>query len=179
MRLLSNVDDSLLWLYEGHPAAVKNLRIEAEKRGVSPERLVFAERMPLPEHLARYRFADLFLDTFYYNAGATAADALRVGVPVVTCLGETFAARMAASLLNAVGLSELVTSDRREYEAVATRLATDGQRLASLRQRLAADVATQPLFDTRLFAGHLEQAYGRMYGRLRAGLAPDHIVVDS
>lgn len=179
MRLLRNVEGSQLWLYEGHPAAVRNLRNEVEKRGVSAERLVFAKRLPLDEHLARYRAADLFLDTFYYNAGATAGDALRAGVPVVTLLGEKFAARMAASLLYAVGLPELVASDRLEYEALAMKLATDRGLLASLRRQLIQDAAKQSLFDTRRFTGHLEQAYRIMHERLHTGLAPDHIVVDS
>jgi predicted O-linked N-acetylglucosamine transferase (SPINDLY family) len=177
MRLLVRVEGSVLWLIEGNPAAVRNLRAEAEKRGIAGSRLVFAPHMNLPEHLARHRVADLFLDTLPCNAHTTASDALWAGLPVLTCLGETFAGRVAASLLGAVGLPELVTESPGAYEARALQLATDSGTLAALRQRLAASRLTAPLFDTGLFTRHIEAAYAAMWARHQAGLPPDHLVI--
>jgi predicted O-linked N-acetylglucosamine transferase (SPINDLY family) len=177
MRLLSRVEGSVLWLFEGNAAAAKNLRAEAQARGVTPERLVFAKRADLSEHLARHRLADLFLDTLPCNAHTTASDALWAGLPVLTCLGQTFAGRVAASLLNGVGLPELITRSLDEYEALALELATNPQKLLSLKQTLAANRSTRPLFDTALFTKHIESAYVSMWKRHRAGLAPEHIYV--
>ena len=133
--------------------------------------------MPLAEHLARHRFADLFLDTLPYNAHTTASDALWAGLPVVTCLGTTFAGRVAASLLDAVGLPELATTTLEAYEALAIELATQPEKLALIRQMLAANRLTTPLFDTSLSTRHLEAAFTAMVQRHQAGLPPDHIVV--
>jgi predicted O-linked N-acetylglucosamine transferase (SPINDLY family) len=179
MRLLRAVPGSVLWLLEGNPGAPGNLRREAEKRGVSPERLVFAPSMELADHLARHRQADLFLDTFYYNAHTTASDALWAGLPVVTCLGEFFAGRVAASLLKAIGLPDLIAHDHATYETLALELATHPGKLAALREKLAVNRTTYPLFDTARFTRHLEEAYKRMYERYQAGLVPDHVVVDT
>jgi predicted O-linked N-acetylglucosamine transferase (SPINDLY family) len=179
MRLLRNVEGSVLWLLEDNPSAARNLRREAVERGVPADRLVFARRMDLPDHLARHRLADLFLDTLYYNAHTTTSDALWAGLPVVTCLGATFAGRVAASLLNAIGLPELVAQSRDEYAALALRLAVDPQRLSAIRQKMARNRNTHPLFNTRLFAGHIESAYAAMWERHQAGLPPDHIHVSS
>jgi len=179
-RLLRVVDGSVLWLSAGNAAAVRNLRLEAEKHAITPERLVFAPRMAsLADHLARHRQADLFLDTFYYNAHTTASDALWAGLPVLTCLGETFAGRVAGSLLRAVGLPELVTHSHADYEARARELATQPERLAALRRKLAANRSTYPLFDTVRFTRHIEQAYAMMHERSQAGLAPEHMMVES
>jgi len=179
MRLLRGVGNSVLWLLEANATASGNLRREAERRGVSPQRLVFAQSTGLPDHLARHRYADLFLDTFYYNAHATASDALWAGLPVLTCPGEAFAARVAASLLTAIGLPELIARTRDEYEAMALDLAAHPDRLAAIRRKLADNRTTQPLFDTARYARYLEQAYLRMHDRYRAGLPPDHIVIDA
>ena len=175
MRLLIAVPGSVLWLLEDTAAAAANLRKEAARRGVDAGRLVFAPRMPLPEHLARHRLADLFVDTLPYNAHTTASDALWAGLPVLTCLGTTFAGRVAASLLDAVGLPELVTGTTEAYERLALSLAGDPDRLASIREKLARNRLTAPLFDARLFAKHLEAAYAAMYDRCQAGLPPEHI----
>jgi len=175
MRILREVEGSVLWLFEENPAVSRNLEKEATARGVSSNRLVFAKRMALPEHLARQKLADLFLDTLPYNAHTTASDALWSGLPVLTLLGNTFAGRVAASLLNAVGLPELVTHTREEYEALAIKLASDKARLQEIRQRLLVGRDTAPLFDTPLFARHLESAYREMHERSRAGLPPDHL----
>jgi predicted O-linked N-acetylglucosamine transferase (SPINDLY family) len=179
MRLLDAVPDSVLWLSAANPAAVANLRRAAERRGVAPDRLIFAPRVPLNEdHLARLRLADLFLDTFHYNAHATAADALWAGVPVLTCPGSTFASRVAGSLLGAVGLPELIAASPADYEALALRFARDPAWLAALRQKLAHNRDRYPLFDTDRFARHIEAAYTIMWQRAERGDPPQSFAVD-
>ncbi|APV51447.1 hypothetical protein BWI17_18170 [Betaproteobacteria bacterium GR16-43] len=163
-RLLAKVEGSVLWLLKGEPIAMENLRREAAARGVDPERLVFAPRRDLAAHLSRLRHADVVLDTFRYGAHTTASDALWVGVPVVTCRGETFASRVAASLLEAVGLPELVTDTPEAYEALALELATKPAALAAVREKLTRRDA-QPLFDTPRYARDLEAAYSAMIPR--------------
>ena len=177
MRLLTLVAGSVLWLIEDNDAAMRNLRQEAESRGVAAERLVFAPRVALADHLARHRLADLFLDTLPCNAHTTASDALWAGLPLVTCLGSSFAGRVAASLLNAVGLPELITRTLDEYEALALALAADPARLAGLKTKLAANRLTAPLFDTERFCRHLESAYETMAQRARRGEPPASFAV--
>ncbi|WP_162249247.1 MULTISPECIES: tetratricopeptide repeat protein [unclassified Rhizobacter] len=177
MRVLQAVPGSVLWLLQDNEAAAANLRREAHARGVDPQRLVFAPRVAMPEHLARHRLADLFLDTLYCNAHTTASDALWAGLPLLSRAGETFAARVAASLLRACGLPELVVDDLHDYEQLAIRLADDPQRLAELRHRLAEARSTCPLFDTDRFTRGIERAYVAMMQRLRDGLAPDHLMI--
>src|SRR5262249_2809972 len=177
MRILKRVDNSVIWLSEGNTKATSNLRREAEIRGVHPERLVFAKRTFLPDHLARHRLADLFLDTLPYNAHTTASDALWAGLPVLTCIGETFAGRVAASLLNAIGLPELITTTLEAYEKMAIDLATHPEELVAIKHKLAERRLTMPLFDTQLFTKHIETAYTAMYERYQVGMSPDHIVV--
>ncbi|MFO1395978.1 MAG: tetratricopeptide repeat protein [Burkholderiales bacterium] len=172
MRLLRAVEGSVLWLLEGNTTAPANLRREAEARGVAGERLVFAPRMPLAAHLARHRHADLFLDTLPCNAHTTASDALWAGLPVLTCLGGTFAGRVAGSLVRAAGLPELVVDTMAEYEAVALALAREPARLATLRGRLHDQRMTCALFDSERYTRHLESAYAKMVERSRAGLPP-------
>ncbi len=162
MRLLQQVPGSVLWLLEDSPAVARNLRRQAQLRDVAPGRLVFAPRMPQPEHLARHRLADLFLDTLVCNAHTTASDALWAGLPVLTCAGRTFASRVAASLLRAADLPELVTDTTQAYEALALQLATDPAMLAELRARLARNRGTCALFDTALFTRQMERAYEDM-----------------
>lgn len=177
MRILQRVEGSVLWLLEDAPAAVANLRREAVARGVDAGRLVFAPRMPLPDHLGRHRCADLFLDTLPYGAHTTASDALWAGLPVLTCLGETFAGRVSASLLSSLSVPELIAATLADYEGMAVELAVDQDRRANIRQKLSDHRLTTPLFDTALFTRHLEAAFTAMVERHRAGLAPDHIVV--
>jgi protein O-GlcNAc transferase len=179
MRILKQVDDSVLWLLEDNPKAASNLRQEAVARGVNAERLIFAKRLPVSDHLARHRSADLFLDTLPYNAHTTASDALWAGLPVLTCLGETFAGRVAASLLHAVCLPELITTTLEDYEQLAVALAMDPAKLSIVKRRLAENRLTTPLFDTKRFTKHIEEAYTAMHERYWAGLAPDHIVIPS
>jgi predicted O-linked N-acetylglucosamine transferase (SPINDLY family) len=177
MAILKRVDNSVLWLLEDNDLAAQNLRREAQQRAVDPSRLIFAKRMPLADHLARHLLADLFLDTLPYNAHTTASDALWAGLPVLTQIGQTFAGRVAASLLNAIGLPELITHSRQEYEALAVELALNRERLFLIREKLEKNRMTTPLFDTALFTRHMEAAYEAMYQRNQAGLLPDHIEI--
>jgi predicted O-linked N-acetylglucosamine transferase (SPINDLY family) len=177
MRILKQINGSVLWLLADHPATVGNLVREAAARGVDPKRLVFARRIPPAAHLARHRAADLFLDTLPYNAHTTACDALWAGLPVLTRIGETLAGRVAASLLGAIGLRELITETSADYERRAIALASDPARLAAIRNRLAQNRLTMPLFDTRLFTRHMEAAFVAMHRRQQAGERPDHISI--
>ncbi len=179
MRVLNEVPNSVLWLTESNAAAARNLRVEAKHREISPERLVFAPLAEYSDYLARYRVADLFLDTLPFNAGATASDALWAGLPVLTCSGQPFTARMAGSLLTTIGLPELITTTPEAYEQMAIDLATHPEKLTAIKRKLAENRVTTPLFDTKLFTKHLEVAYTAMYERYQAGLAPDHIVVQN
>jgi protein O-GlcNAc transferase len=166
-----------LWLLEDNRSAAENLKNEAIARGIGGDRLIFAKRVPLPEHLARHQLADLFLDTLPCNAHTTASDALWSGLPMLTCLGETFAGRVGASLLKAIGLPELIATTLESYERMAIDLASDSQKLAVIRRELTRNRQTTPLFDTRLYTKQIETAYDAMYERYQAGLSPDHIVV--
>ena len=177
MRVLQAVPGSVLWLLEDNAGAARRLREQAQRRGVDPQRLVFAPRLPLDEHLARHRLADLFLDTLPCNAHTTTSDALWAGLPVLTLLGKAFAGRVAASLLRAVGLPELVTATPAEYEARAIELANDANQLQALRQRLQANRASSPLFNATLFARHIEAAYLAMDERQLQGLPPQAIEI--
>jgi predicted O-linked N-acetylglucosamine transferase (SPINDLY family) len=159
MRLLQATEGSVLWLITGIAKAAANLRLEAEKRGVAPDRLIFAPKASVADHLARHRLADLCLDTLPYNAHTTASDALWAGLPVLTCLGETFAGRVAASLLRAIGLDALITHSLAEYETLALRLARDQASLATLKDTLKRNRDTYPLFDTQSATRYIEAAY--------------------
>ena len=177
MRILNQVNDSVLWLVADDKAVENNLRREAAARNISGERLIFAPRIPYAEHLARLSSADLFLDTAPFNAGTTASDALWAKLPVLTRISDGFSGRMAASLLTAIDLPELITSTPQAYEALAIELATNPERLARVRQKLSQNRLVKPLFDTQLFTRHIEAAYTAMYERSQARLPPDHIFV--
>ena len=177
MRILSAVEESVLWLLQDNSWVVENLKKEAQKRGVDAQRLVFADRVPLSDHLARHRQADLFLDTYPYNAHTTTSDALWAGLPVLTLKGQSFASRVAASLLNAIGLPELITSTQEEYEALAIDLALNPNKLTDIKSKLANNRLTAPLFDTPLFTKNLEAAYIKMMERYQADLQPDHMFI--
>lgn len=172
MRLLDQAPGSVLWLFDSNSSATRNLRAEAASRGIAPERLIFAPRVAADHHLARHRLADVFLDTLPCSAHTTASDALWAGLPVLACMGTTFAGRVSASLLNAVGLPELVTHSLDEYETLALALTRDRDRLARLRAALSNNLATAPLFDTDVTCRHLEAAYVTMWERHRRGEAP-------
>ena len=177
MRILKAVEGSILWLYQDNPWVVDSLKSKVLNHGIDKNRLVFAEYMSLPEHLARHRQADLFLDTLPYNAHTTASDALWAGLPVLTLMGRSFASRVAASLLNAVGLPELITNTQEEYEALAIQLARNPKKFADIKLRLDNNRLTAPLFDTPLFTKNLESAYIKMYERYQADLQLDHISI--
>ena len=177
-RILEQVDRSVLLIYVNNESAKINLTKEIVLRGIDPSRLIFGERLPMPEYLARYRVADLFLDTLPYNAGTTASDALRMGLPVLTCIGSSFASRVAASLLNAVNLPELITTTQEQYESLAIELATNPEKLKIIKDKLVNNLPTAPLYDTPLSTRHLESAYLTMYDRYQKGLDPDHIYVE-
>ena len=172
MRILQKVEGSVLWLFETSQASVVNLRGEAMKRGVHPDRLIFAQPLPSPEHLARHRLADLFLDTLPYNAHTTASDALWMGLPLVTQVGTTFPGRVAPSLLSALGVPELITQTPEAYEALAIELALAPAKLKAVREKIISQRATAPLFNTKLFTQHFEQALQAMYERHQSGLPP-------
>lgn len=177
MRILTAVEGSVLWLLDDSEAAVANLRREARERGVDPDRLVFATRLPPAEHLARHRCADLFLDTLPYNAHTTASDALWAGLPLLTCEGQTFAGRVAASLLRAIDLPELIAKDGVDFERRAIELAQDPEQLSKIRAKLARGRSTAPLFDTGRSTRAIEAAFRVMQERRLAGLAPQHFAV--
>ena len=172
MRLLRSLPESVLWLLDSNSTTSANLRREAVMHGVAPERLIFARRAPLEEHLARLGLADLALDTFPYGAHTTASDAVWSRLPMVALAGESFAARVSASVLTAAGVPELITRSLDEYEVRALMLARDKPALAGFRSQLHASRTTSPLFDTVLFTRHLESAYATMYERHQNGLPP-------
>jgi protein O-GlcNAc transferase len=178
MRILNQVDNSVLWLLEDNAMVSENLRKEAQKRNIDSARLIFAPRAPIDEHLARHVLADLFLDGLPYNAHTTANDALWMGLPLITLIGNAFASRVAASQLNAIGLSELIASSADSFESLAVELATNSGKLAEIKSRLVTNKTSQPLFDTPMFTRHMEAAYIAMHERHQSGLEWDDIFID-
>ena len=177
MRLLNKVENSVLWLRHSNQFSHINMRNEAQTRNVDPSRLVFADKIPMDEHLARQRLADLFVDTFAFNAHTTAAEALWAGLPVVTKVGLGFAARVAGSLLNEIGLPELITQNEKDYEALILELATNPTKLRKIKEKLATNRLTQPLFNTELYTKHLENGYQQAYQNYFDGHLPQTIIV--
>jgi predicted O-linked N-acetylglucosamine transferase (SPINDLY family) len=175
MRILKRVEGSNLFLFSDNQVAERNLLKEARYRDVDSRRIVFGERLGQEDYLARFRTMDLFLDTLPYNAGTTASDALWAGLPVLTCTGQAFAGRVAASLLRAVDLPELITATPAQYEDLAVHLATNPDLLAQIRQKLTHNRFVAPLFDTARFTRNLESAYTQIYERYHANLAPQHL----
>jgi protein O-GlcNAc transferase len=174
-RILLACPGSVLWLLQDNAVVAGALKKEAAARGVDPSRLIFAKRIAPAEHLARTRLADLFLDGWPYGAHTTASDALWVGLPVLTRVGETFASRVASSLLTAVGLPEFIAPDREAFVATAIELAANPERLRALKEKLERNRATAPLFDTELYTRRLEAAFEAMHARRLANLPPDAI----
>jgi protein O-GlcNAc transferase len=177
MRILQQIPESVLWLLLMNRTAEENLRKEAEARGIKAERLIFADRLPKDEHLARLRFADLALDTQIVNGHTTTSDALWAGVPVITLQGCHFASRVSSSILSAIGFTELITHSLEEYEALAVKLARNPVELQEIRQRIANNRLVAPLFDTPRFVRNLETAYKEMWKIFLAGEAPKQIEV--
>jgi len=179
MRILKRVPGSILWMLAANSLVEMNLRAEAANRAVAPERLVFAPRMSLPEHLARHQHAGLFLDTMPCNAHTTASDALWANLPVLTCAGSTFAGRVASSLIKAVGMPDFVVQDLAAYETLAVEYGTNPLKQKEANRRLEANRKIMPLFDTQLFTRHIEFAYTEMHERSLRGLQPADINVSS
>ena len=180
MLLLNKVEGSVLWLAQTDDDAVDNLRREAVARGIEPDRLIFAPKVPhRADHISRHALADLYLDTLPYNAHSTVSDALWAGLPVLTCKGGAMVSRIAGSVLHAVGLPELVTNDLEEYQGLALRLANDSSALAGIRSRLAQNRSTFPLFDSHRSRRHLEAAYTTMLENYRSGGTPRSFTVDA
>ena len=175
MKILHAVEGSVLWLFQDNPWAAENLKKEALNYGISTNRLVFAEQMPLAEHLARHHQADLFLDTWPYNAHTTSSDAIWGGLPVLTLIGNSFASRVAASLLNAISLPELITNSQNEYESLAIELAMNPKKLTAIKSKLVNNRLATPLFNTPCFTKNLEAAFIKIHDRFLTGLQPDHI----
>ena len=178
MNILEQTKDSVLWILSGPGSSQVNLVQEAKKFSIDPARLIFADRLTPSEYLARYQLADLFLDTLPFNSGTTASDALWAGLPVLTQIGESFAGRMAASLLNAIELPELITHTQLEYEALAIELASNPLKLKAIKEKLAKNRLTTSLFNTPLFTKNLEFAYTQIYQRYQADLDPDHLITE-
>ncbi len=192
MKILAAVPGSLLWLLNRVKMAEDNLQREAKKLGIDGERLIFAPPLPKAEHLARHRLADLFLDTYYYNAHTTGSDALVAGVPILTCPGRTFASRVGASLLTAAGLPELIAQNLQEYEKLAVELARSPTiveqlkqklvrshtKVQQLKEKLAANKLTFPLFDTPRLARNIEKAYQKMWEIYTSGNSPQQIIIN-
>lgn len=177
-RILLTAKNSVIWISENNEYFRANIETEFKARGIDSDRIIFAQREEMmADHLSRYALADLFLDTHPYNAHTTALDSLKAGVPVLTLMGQSFASRVAASLLNAIGLPNLIANTQEEYEALAIELAKNPQKLTDIKLKLVKNRLTAPLFNTRLFAKNLESAYIDMYGRCNAGLEPEHISI--
>ena len=177
MRLLAKVQNSVFWLLKSNPWAEGNLKKAAVRRGIAQDRLVFAQKLPQAEHLARHRLADLFLDIFNFNAHTTASDALWMGLPVVTKMGRGFAARVAGSLLATIEMPNLTTETKNAYEQLALYLAQNPIRVSELWKEILCKKITSPLFNTNLYTRHLEVGYQEAYNRYFDGLLPDEITV--
>jgi predicted O-linked N-acetylglucosamine transferase (SPINDLY family) len=177
-RILFAAKNSVIWISENNEYFRANIATEFESRGIDSDRIIFAQRVEMmADYLSRYALADLFLDTYPYNAHSTALDSLKAGVPILTLMGQSFASRVAASLLNAIGLPELITNTQEEYEALAIELVMNPQKLADIKFKLARNRLTAPLFDTPLFTKNLEAAYMKMYELYQEGSQLDHIFI--
>jgi predicted O-linked N-acetylglucosamine transferase (SPINDLY family) len=178
MNILFKKPNSVLWLIDDNPIAVSNLKNFADKNRVNPDRIIFAKRTNLSEHLARHKHADLFLDTFPYNAHTTASDSLWAGLPVLTCKGNSFASRVAASLLNSCGLSDFITNTFDEYESKAIELSNNPELILKAKNHLNLNKFILPLFDAKLYVKNIETAYTLIYENYLNGISPNHIYVD-
>ena len=177
MRILNRVKGSVLWLLETDEISYKNLKKEATNRDVDSSRIIFAKRVSVSEHLSRHRAADLFIDTFPYSAHTTCSDSLRAGLPVLTIQGETYASRVSSSLLNVLDLKELITHSSKEYEDMAVELANNKSKLKDIKNKLDVNKDKTPLFNTKLFASHIEQAYFEIYKKYNESKKPENIEI--
>ncbi len=179
MRILKATKDSVLWLLENNTNAAKNLKKEANKFGISEDRLIFAQKIPNDQHLKRIQLADLFIDTFPYNAHTTASDALRMNLPVLTLIGNSFTSRVGASLLNTAGIPEMITTTQNEYELLAINLAKNPNKLKDIKNKLINNLLKTPLFDIQKYTKNLERAYSIMHKNYQKGLNPKDIKIES
>ena len=177
MRILKTVEGSVLWLLEDNSIAVQNLKKEAKKRKIDPERIIFAKRMSLADHFARHKCADLFIDTFPYGAHTTCSDSLWAGLPIVTLMGKSFASRVGSSLLNAINLEELITTTEKEYEKLIIELANNSYHLKKIRNKLHKNKSTEPLFNTKLYTKNIELAYTKIYEKYLNKLSVKNIEI--
>ena len=177
MNILKKVNNSVLWLLDDENESTTNLIYETKLRNVDPKRIIFSKKIPTHEHLARHSLADLFLDTFPYGAHTTASDALWSGLPVITKKGNSFASRVASSLLKAISMDELITSNDQEYQDLAVRLATDKKQLNLIKDKLSKNIKTKPLFNTALFTSNLEKAYKLAYKKFAKNLPAENIEI--
>jgi predicted O-linked N-acetylglucosamine transferase (SPINDLY family) len=177
-RILKRVDKSVLLIFVEEDSARLNLINEIIAREIEPSRLVFAKRLPREEYLAQFRVVDLFLDTLPYNAATTSSDALRMGLPVLTCMGESFASRIAASVISSVNVPELITTSEEEYESLAIEMANNPEKYKQIKDKLLHNLPTAPLYNTELFTKNIETAYKAMYKRSQEGLKPKNIYVE-
>jgi len=178
IEILNSVNNSVLWLFEADPIASKNLKKELEVKGLNPCRIIFAKKMSRADHLARYQLADLFIDSFPYTAHTTCSDALWTGLPVLTRIGNSFASRVAASLLAAIDLSEMIVKTKKEYKDLAIEIANNKEKLKQIKNKLQKNILTKPLFDTKLFTKNIEELYSIMYQRYHSDLPADHIEIE-
>ena len=177
INLLKNINNSVLWLIKDNTQSQENLKKEISNKGIDPNRIIFAERLPMEEHIARQKLADLFIDTFPYTAHTTCSDALRVGLPVITQAGNTFASRVAASLLNAVDLNELITNNDNEYKSKIIELANNPLKLNEIKKKLNNNIQIKPLYNTKLFTKNLEKAYTEINNKFLNDLPTDNIIL--
>ena len=178
IEILNSVNNSVLWLFEADPIASKNLKKELEVKGLNPCRIIFAKKMSQADHLARHQLADLFIDSFPYTAHTTCSDALWTGLPVLTRIGNSFASRVAASLLAAIDLSEMIVKTKKEYKDLAIEIANNKEKLKQIKNKLQKNILTKPLFDTKLFTKNIEELYSIMHQRYHSGLSADHIEIE-
>ena len=177
MEILKKVSGSVLWLLDTDLVACKNLKEEAFKRGIDSKRIIFANRLPLSEHLARHKVADLFIDTFPYTAHTTCSDSLRAGLPVLTLQGESFASRVSSSLLEVVGLKELIATTQKEYEDKALEIANDSSLLKKIKKKLEISKNKSPLFNAKIFTRYIEQAYLEIHKKYNENKRPENIEI--
>ena len=177
-RILKRVEKSVMMIYVANKLAQNNLIKEISSRGVNPDRLYFGEKLHRDKYLDRYRLADLFLDTFPYNAGTTASDALKMGLPILTLNGNSFNSREASNIVGAVNMPEMIVESQNEYESLAEELATNQKKFKVIKDKLVDNLPNAPLYNTRLFAKNIESAYKTMYERYHQGLDPDHIYIE-
>ena len=178
MRILDSVNNSVIWLINENEISKKNIIKELKKKEINIKRIIFADRMPHPEHLERHKLADLFIDTFPYTAHTTASDALRSGLPIITIKGQSFASRVASSLLTSIGLTELITTNEKEYQELAIKLAKDKFFLNNIRKKLNKNILTSPLFNTKVFTKNLEKAYLKIYEKFINNEKPENIEIN-